>query len=176
MMCENYLPIHPPFPPACTGAMEEVSCELETWRTPSVRTILLVEHRDEVSARLATDLAAAGMQTVQAKTTTGGLRRYVREPTVLLVINADQPGESAWLLAAKLHLTHPAARIWVYMHRPSTFDVEAANSLTVDELIEYQGDLSRLSDEILARFEPAARSSALPGQGAGRTDPIEAIA
>jgi len=156
--------------------MEEVSCELETWRTPSVRTILLVEHRDEVSARLATDLAAAGMQTVQAKTTTGGLRRYVREPTVLLVINADQPGESAWLLAAKLHLTHPAARIWVYMHRPSTFDVEAANSLTVDELIEYQGDLSRLSDEILARFEPAARSSALPGQGAGRTDPIEAIA
>jgi len=150
--------------------------ELESWRTPSARTILLVEHRDEVFARLATDLAAAGIEAVRAKTTTEGLGRYVREPTALLVVNADQPGESAWLLAAKLHLTHPVARIWVYMHRPSTSDVEAANFLMVDELIEYQGDLSRLTAEILARFEPAARSSASRRQHAGRTGPVEAIA
>jgi DNA-binding NtrC family response regulator len=176
MMCENDLLIRLPFPPTSTGATEDESCELESWRPPSVRTILLVEHRDEVSARLATDLAAAGMRTVQAKTTTEGLRRCVREPTALLVVNADQPGESAWLLAAKLHLTHPAARIWVYMHRASTFDVEAANFLTVDELIEYRGDLSRLTGEILARFEPAARSSASTGRSAGRTGPVEAIA
>ncbi len=132
-------------------------------------TVLLVEHRDEVIARLAADLAAAGFCVVPAKNSTEAIKRYLRHPTDLLLINADHPAESAWLLAAKLHLTHPTARLWVYMCRPSTYDVTAANFLMIDELIEYGGSICRLTAGILDRLGASADSTAFPRRGELRT-------
>lgn len=131
-----------------------------------IQQLLVVEHRDEVFERLAAELAAVGLRVVRAASTAGAVRRYVRKPTDLLLINGDQRGESCWLSAAKLHLTHPKARIWVYLCQPSTSDVVTANFLHFEELIDYQGDLSRLvagiqdrlNDPILFPDSSCARS------------------
>ena len=112
---------------------------------PVQMTVLLVEDRDEVFAGLANCLSMVGLRAVQAKTGTDAIRRYVRQPPALLMVNADHPAESAWLLVAKLHLTHPAARFWAYKRRLSPPDVSAAKFLHVDELIEYRGDLSKVN-------------------------------
>ncbi|OHB84081.1 MAG: hypothetical protein A2V98_10630 [Planctomycetes bacterium RBG_16_64_12] len=174
-MCENPL-IHRVYCPANTDSMEGTSCQRETWPASSVRSLLLVEHRDRVFARLAAELTAMGMRVVRATGAREAIRRYVDRPTDLLVVHADLPGESAWLLSAKLRLTHPAAHIWVYGRRLSAFDVAAANFLMVDELIEYQGGLSRLSEEILARFEAAVRPPASAARVVDRTACNEAVA
>jgi len=167
-MCEKLL-IHPPPPLPATDSMEGACCHWESWWAKSVRTILLVEPRDEVFARLASDLAAAGIRAARATGATEAIRRYVHRPTDLLLVHADQPGESAWLLAAKLHLTHPRARIWVYASRMSSFAVAAANCLMVEELIEYRHDASRLVAEILDRLEVSAHGPALFSNDGGRT-------
>lgn len=140
------------------------------------RTVLLVESRDDVFERLASDLAAARVRVVRARCSNEAIRRYLRAPAHLLVVNGDQPGESAWLLAAKLHLTHPAARIWAYKCQSLPLDMMAVRFLDVDELIEYGGDLSRLTDEILHRLWAATGLSVPPGERAGRTAPMEAVA
>lgn len=141
---------------------EQNDSQPEGAKIPAPTTVLSVEKRDEVFAGLANGLSMAGLWTVQARNGTDAIRQYVRQPTALLVVNADHPAESAWLLVAKLHLTHPAARLWAYKRRLSPPDVSAAKFLNVDELIEYRDDLSRLTQEILDHFRttfgpPASR-------------------
>ncbi|OHB69925.1 MAG: hypothetical protein A2V70_02405 [Planctomycetes bacterium RBG_13_63_9] len=119
--------------------------------------VLLVEHRDEVSARLAAGLEAAGFRVEQAKNSAKAVKRYVADPTDLLIVNADQTADSAWLLAAKVRLTHPTARIWAYLRQSSVSDVTAANSLPIEELIEYGENLSRLTADILDRLGVCGR-------------------
>lgn len=159
-MCECALG----FRPVNAGAIVANDHEVDVLNFPSiwdVQAVLLVESRDDVFDRLARDLAAARVQVVRARSSTEAIGRYLRNPECLLVVNADKPGGSAWLLAAKLHLTHPAARIWAYQHRPLSFDLLAAKFLDVEELIEYRGDLSRLTCQIMRRLNaaelPAAR-------------------
>jgi response regulator RpfG family c-di-GMP phosphodiesterase len=116
-------------------------------------TVLLVQHRDDAFETLAGELAVLGVRAIRATSNAGALSRYVCEPADLLVVDGDQPGESAWLLAAKLRLTHPAARVWVYLRFATDSDVSMANHLAVDELIEYGGEVLRLATEMLQRLD-----------------------
>lgn len=140
------------------------------------RTVVLVERRDDVFDRLASDLAATQVRIVRASCSIAARRRYLQTQASLLLVNADQPGESTWLLAAKLRLTHPAVRIWAYKCKSSRSDIVAARFLKVDELIEHLGDLSRLSREILHRFRAAKGSSFSTSGRAGQTPLMDAVA
>ncbi len=124
----------------------------QTPESPAVPVVVLVEGRDDVFDRLAGCFTRAGFRVARARSSAEALRRYVSEPAELLVVNSDQPEETAWLLAGKLHLTHPAARIWVYIRRPSMSDVAAANLLAIEELIEYDGEAAGLQTQILNRL------------------------
>jgi len=126
-------------------------------KAPLFSTIVLVEQRDQVFARLAIRLASSGLRVLRARNATQAIGCYLREPTALLVVDADRPGESVWLLAAKLHLTHPGAGVWAYMHRSSAYDAAAAEFLGVEELIEYGHDPSRLTRELFARLGASLR-------------------
>jgi len=105
--------------------------------SPAVPVVVLVEPCDEVFDRMKECFATAGFRVARARDSSQAIKGYLRESAELLVVNADQTVETAWLLAAKLRLTHPAARIWVYIRRPSTFDIAAANLLEIEELIEF---------------------------------------
>jgi ActR/RegA family two-component response regulator len=111
--------------------------------------VLLVEHRDEVFARLAADLSESGFAVVRATTASEALRLYARAKHMLVVANLSLPDQSGWLLAGKLHFISGDVRIWLYESEKTATDVAMAKFLRVDELLEYGGDLLGLSDAIL---------------------------
>ncbi len=132
--------------------------------SPAAPVVVLVEHCDEVFDRLKHGFTTAGFRVTRARNSAEAVKCYVSEPANLLVVNADVPEESVWLLAAKLRLTHPTARIWVYTRQLTTLDVAAANLLAIEELIEYQGALAQLESKVLDRLR-VSTDTALPGPG-----------
>ncbi|MHB8973887.1 MAG: response regulator [Pirellulaceae bacterium] len=126
------------------------------------RNILLVEHRDEVFSRLATDLTAAGLQVSRAGHAAGAMKEFVRCSVDLLVANFDLPDSSGWLLTAKLRLVSLSPRIWLYAPWPSLHEMAMSKFVGADGLIAYRGDVCRLSAVIISRVTvlPAPRLSA----------------
>ena len=142
----------------------------------AVPVVVLVEHHDDVFDRLTNCFTAAGFRVARATSAGEAIKRYVSEHADLLVVDADRPAESAWLLAAKLRLTHPAARIWVYIFQPSTLDVSAANLLAIEELIEYGGKVAELELHLLDRLGVPANKPVLCPSSSVRIDPATTAA
>ncbi|MHB1033450.1 MAG: response regulator [Pirellulales bacterium] len=131
-------------------------------------TVLLVEYRDEVFARLAGDFAAMGMWVERACSSVDAFCRFARCSSALVIANANMPGEGGWLLAGKLRLAWPMARVWLYAPRPSwssEYDHGLAHFLGVAELIYYQGNLWWLAEEIRSRFIRPPRDVRLAARG-----------
>ncbi len=74
-------------------------------------TMLLVEYRDEVFARIAADLAAAGVVVQRADSGAEASRIFAQQGAGLLLVNADLPDGSGWLVSSKLRLVNPDASI-----------------------------------------------------------------
>ena len=78
------------------------------------------------------------------------------------MVNADLPDGSGWLLGSKLRMVDPEVSIWIYTPRATSDEVSMANFVAADELIEYGGDLWRLSGEIASRLGIPREAAALP--------------
>ncbi len=150
---------------------DEPDCSSQTVESSAAPVVVLVEHRDDVFDRLTNCFTAAGFRVARATSAAEAIKRYVSGHADLLVIDADRPAESAWLLAAKLRLTHPAARIWVYIFQPSTLDVSAANLLAIEELIEYGGKVAELELQLQDRLGVAANKPVLCCSSSTTADP-----
>ena len=142
----------------------------------AVPVVVLVEHRDDVFDRLKCCFTTAGFRVTRAWNSAPAIKSYVRESADLLVVNADQTAETAWLLAAKLRLTHPAARIWVYIRRPSRFDLAAANLLAIEELIELSPEAAGLQTQVLDRLGLSADKPAPCSSSSTPSDPTTTAA
>ncbi len=123
---------------------EDVRCEEQLQPT-----VLLVEHRDEVFARLATDMAEFGMRVIRAKSSTEAVKLCDTYEPTLLVGNVDLPDQNSWLTTAKLRLFSRQIRVWLYQHQASYYGREIAKFLGVDAPLTYQGDLLSLSETIV---------------------------
>ncbi len=110
---------------------------------------LLVEHRDEVYARLAADMAATGMRVVRATTAVEALKSFGRCEPDQVVANLDLPDQSGWLLACKLRFCQPDIHVWLYQSDASDYDGGMAKYLQVNEVLNYGGDLLGLSETIV---------------------------
>jgi len=132
---------------------EDVGCEQKPQPI-----VLLVEHRDEVFTRIAADLAKFEMRVIRAKTATEALILVDKHKPVLLVGNVDLPGQSGWLMTAKLRLFDIRIRVWLYRHQPSDYGQEIAEFLDLDALLAHHGDLFDFSQTIVDRManRPAA--------------------
>ena len=129
-------------------------------------TILLVEFRDEVFARIAADLAATGVVVQRAGNGAEASRVHARRGISLLLVNADLPDGSGWLLGSKLRMVDPEVSIWIDTPGATSDAVSMANFIAADELIEYGGDLWRLSGEIASRLGiPREAVAAFPPGG-----------
>ena len=111
--------------------------------------VLLLEHRDEVFARLATDLAEAGVTVIRVATARAALRACSRRGFDLVIANADPPVYGGWQLAEGLPKCRPTACLWLYECHKTAIDVSRANAYGVAELIAYSGDLLSLSELLL---------------------------
>lgn len=134
------------------------------------RTVLLVDHRDEAFARLAGDFAAMGIWVERACSAAEVFRRIASCSSNLMIVNADMPNESGWLLAGKLRVVWPTARLWLYAPRPfwsSEYDQGLAHFLGVAELIHYEGDLFLLAKEIRSRLTRSQRPAPSCSGGVG---------
>lgn len=126
----------------------------------SLNEVLVVEHRDEVFARIEADLAAWGIRVQRAAGAEEARRLYYRRPMELVLIHTDLPDETGWLFACKLRLAWPAARIWAYTPRWTARESVLAEFIGVEEVIAYGGDLQRLAAEVFERLVVASYSTA----------------
>ncbi len=118
----------------------------------------VVEHRDEVFARVDADLSAWGIQVSRATSANEAIRLHYRRPAELVVAHSDLPDETGWLFACKLRLAWPGARVWVYTPRCTTREQVLADFIGVEEVLAYGGDLQRLSAEVFERLVVASYS------------------
>lgn len=149
-------------------AERETACMTTRLPVRRIKSVLLVEYRDEVFVRLSADLAEAGLLVERVCTGHGVRRHFARHRPALVIANMDTPDESGWLLASKLRLGSPATRIWLYAPRsPSPADQHFARFLAV-ELVHYPGDLISLAANILCRvLEPADKNAVREGETLG---------
>ena len=96
------------------------------------RKVLLVEHRDEVFARLAWDLADAGLQVRRVTCAAEASRECARFKPDVLAANVDLPDGSGWLLTAKQRLVSATPPIWLYAPWPSADDAAMAKFVGAD--------------------------------------------
>lgn len=119
---------------------------------PPTVSALLVEHRDEVYARLAADLSNQGLSTFRATSAAGALKTFDARRPRLLIASVGLRDQSAWLLTAKLRLTEQAVAVWLYQPTSSSTDFEMAAFLNVTALFSYSGDLLELSSQLQNRL------------------------
>lgn len=145
--------VFPTVPSAASKPVAEhdTACMATGSPVARIKTVLLVEHRDEVFAQLSAPLAEARVLVERVCAAHGVRRHLARHRPELAIVNMDTPDESGWLLASKLRLGSPATRIWLYASRsPSPTEQHFSRFLEV-ELVQYPGDLISLAAEILRR-------------------------
>tara|TARA_R110002072_G_scaffold301478_1_gene481306 strand:+ start:7504 stop:8244 length:741 start_codon:yes stop_codon:yes gene_type:complete len=126
----------------------------------------LIEPRDEVYARLAGDLVEAGFRVVRAITVTDALKACGKYRPRLVLANISLSERKAWQMAPKLAMLDSDTRVWLYDHAIEVHDYAMADFLGIEQLIEYGGDVFRLSSHVRqslrdchAKSSTAARSS-----------------
>ena len=112
--------------------------------------VLLIEHRDEVFARLATDLQSFGCVVDRATTVTEAVNYCCHQKRALIFCHRDFSEESGWLIASKLHFLAPLAKIWLYASALGVFDEIGAKYSGIEDLLYYKGDISGLSMQLSA--------------------------
>ena len=108
----------------------------------------LIEPRDEVYARLAGDLVEAGFRVVRAITVTDALKACGKYRPRLVLANISLSEQKAWQMAPKLAMLDGDTRVWLYDHAIEVHDYAMADFLGIEQLIEYGGDIFRLSMQV----------------------------
>lgn len=110
--------------------------------------VLLIEHRDEVFARLQRDLYQLGIGTYRATALEEVFRVHFRIQIGLTIANSGLAQSSIWLTAAKLRLHNCQARIWTYLANPNRQERVWAELGGIEKVIAYDGSLFQLTDRI----------------------------
>jgi carbon storage regulator CsrA len=136
-------------PSSCSDLADgEPISALPRRRGVTIPVVLLVEHRDEVFARLAADIRAVGLRVCRAVCSKDAWRQYHRRRVDLLVTSVFLATESGWLLAAKMRLLSADLPIWLYTPSHAPDGKGLAEFTGIDQRIYYGGDLWTLSAEI----------------------------
>lgn len=126
-------------------------------------TVLVVEYRDTVYRRLASDLGHAGLRVMRAYCASEGIIRYLMLRPDLVIANVGLPDQGGWLLTAKLCGIEPQPHVWLYKAKPSRADATKASFLGAEELLAYDS-LLELSDAVFASLagDTSSRTAVVP--------------
>lgn len=117
-----------------------------------IKTVIVVEFRDEVFASIVLLLRRYRIVAYRARSTSELAGVMVRHQAELVMLNATQPDESAWLTAAKLRIIDAYRSVWVYTPgRPNALD-EWLSMVGTDDVIVYGGVLQSLLDSLQIRL------------------------
>lgn len=123
--------------------------------------IAVVEHRDEVFARLWGDLRRAGCAIERFTTAGVALQRYRRHRFALVLASERLPDQSGWLLAAKLTAFDRQCRIWVYESGSSQGAHSLGALVKAERVLYYAGNVWNLSDQVQRLMSVASRTDLL---------------
>lgn len=135
-------------------------------RIPSstLRTILLVEHRDEVFSRIAEDLRRQGFNVERACTTGEACEKFATTQAGLIVANRElSHEESGWLLVSKWALARRQRRIWLYTASPQPFDEQWCRFTKVEKLLYHEGSVWKLSEQLLSQLPLTSKQILVDG-------------
>jgi hypothetical protein len=125
-----------------------------------IRSLLIVENRDEVFARLAADFALCGFVIKRAETSREAYAQLASSGADVVLANREfSADESGWLLVSKWALDHKNHRIWLYTAWPAAFDEHWRTFTKVEQLLYYGGDVWLLSELILAQLASTSDGS-----------------
>lgn len=114
---------------------------------------LVVEHRDEVFARIASDLSKMKARVARAVSATDAASMVASLSPDLVVANCELPDESGWLMVAKWQITRRPWRVWMYANYPNRYDAAWLGFSKVERIVYYRGDLWQLTELIGTHLE-----------------------
>lgn len=110
--------------------------------------VLIVEHRDEVFARLAWDLTEAGVGVYRATRASDLAWMPSNVSASIILCYIHLPDESGWLSITKLTLSNVGPRVWLYSPQRTVEDQAWQSLSDVEHVFYYNGDLFQLSEAI----------------------------
>ena len=131
----------------CKPAPRFIDCPFPRTVLPELN-VLLIEHRDEVFARLQRDLSRIGVGIYRATYPEDVFRVHSRIPIELTISNSGLPQASLWLTIAKLRIQSPSARVWSYTTNSGPQEREWARLVGIEKLFDYGGDLIALAETL----------------------------
>ncbi len=108
----------------------------------------VIEPCDEVYARLAGDLIETGYRVVRAMASTDAIKACGTYQPRVIVASLAFPYLNAWQLAPRLATFGVDTQVILYDVEVAIYDYAMADFLGIEQLIEYGGDLFRLSSRI----------------------------
>jgi len=143
----------------------------------SIRSVVVVDFRDEAYASIACLLEHHGFTIYQARNASELASKLVSKSPDLVLLNSTQPDENAWLTSAKLRTIDASRPVWIYAPEPPSAIDEWLSMSHTDDVMVYGGVLHRLLDQLRSRLSPGfAFSDATTGEARGRTGYRPAVA
>jgi len=148
---QSQLHVFAGFVRSCAAATEAPGRRHDGARLPW-RRVLIVEFRDEVFASLKTLFESFGVHVIRVECAADTSNTASRTRPDLVLISGSMPQESAWLISAKLHMQSPECLTWLYMPKLPYAQDHWRKFSGASTVIEYQGVLSRLLDNLRFRL------------------------
>lgn len=139
--------------------------DTDRWAADVMKSVLLVECRDEFAARLINDLQELGANVHRVSNGAEASKALRCETFSLVVVHVFVPDESGWLIAAKARLLLRDTEIWLYTPSIAPYGVGLAHLVGVDRVIFYGGDLWMLSESVTRMAEHAWQREILSRKG-----------
>jgi len=118
----------------------------------SIRSVVIVDFRDEAYASIAGLLKHYGLNIYRAENASELAGKLVSKSPELVLLSGMQPDENAWLTSAKLRIIDANRSVWIYAPElPSAID-EWLSMARTDDMIVYGGVLQRLLDQLRVRL------------------------
>ncbi len=126
-----------------------------------LRRVLILEYRDDVFSSLKSLFNSNGIRVTRAESPTALAERAAGFGADLIVINADSPGESGWLMCAKLRLQRQQQTLWIYAANSLPCPEQWADVSGANQIIVHGGVVAKLNAAIQARLEKTPLSLTL---------------
>jgi len=120
----------------------------------SIRSVVIVDFRDEVYASIARLMNHHGLITYRVESISELTGRLVRYSPELVLLSGTQPDESAWLASAKLRIIDANRPVWIYSPEPPSALDAWLSMVRPNDVIVYGGVLQRLLDLMQDRLFP----------------------
>lgn len=116
-------------------------------------TILMIEYRDEIYAAIEGELANNDALLTRVMTAGEAVTGWRQHRPELILINAEMPDESGFLISLKLRMHGFQGGLWLYSACANNSPPGFQQFCQIDHLFNYKGDLRMLTTHLNQLFQ-----------------------